>query len=198
ARHPVAGFDLVFSMIKSGKVVWALGGPRIRRIVEEIHENAMRGALAYGEREAGFTWVGANGIAFTKVSGFVATAFQHRDSRAGDPDLHTHVAVSNQVRAEDGVWRTIDSRQLHKVAVSMSETYNTLVERGFTERLGVAWTEVNHGPGKRPVREIDGVPVEWVRGFSRRRTQVEVGYEQLVAEYLRQHGHTPPRSVQYE
>jgi conjugative relaxase-like TrwC/TraI family protein len=198
ARQPVAGFDLVFSMIKSGKLLWALGGPRIRRIVEEIDEYAWRTALAYGEREAGFTRVGANGVAFAQVSGFVATAFQHRDSRAGDPDLHTHVAVSNRVLAGDGIWRTIDSRQLHKIAVSMSELYNTLVEQGFTERLGVRFVDIPQGAGKRPIREIEGLPSEWIRGFSRRRTQVEANYDQLVADYVAQHGHTPPRSVQYK
>lgn len=198
ARQPVAGFDLVFSMIKSAKILWALGGQRIRRIVERIHDWAWRMALAYGEREAGFTRVGANGIAFKKVFGWVATAFMHRDSRAGDPDLHTHVAISNRVLADDGVWRTIDSRQLHKIAVSMSEMYNTLVEWGLTEELGVGWDEVDQGPGKRPIREIAGIPVEWIRGFSQRRTQVEAGYERLVADYVRQHGHPPPRSVQYD
>lgn len=198
ARQPVAGFDLVFSMIKSGKVLWGLGGPEIRRIVEDIHDHAWRTALTYGEREAGYTRVGANGVAFARVSGFVATAFQHWDSRAGDPDLHTHVAVSNRVLAADRIWRTIDSRQLHKIAVSMSELYNTLVEQGFTERLGVRFIDIPQGAGKRPIREIEGVPAEWIRGFSRRRTQVEANYDQLVAEYVARHGHTPPRSVQYK
>lgn len=198
ARQPVAGFDLTFSPVKSVSVLWALGGPEIRQIVEEVHEQAWKAALAYGEREASDTRVGHNGIAFAATSGFVATAFAHRDSRAGDPDLHTHVAVSNRVLAGDGRWRTIDSRQLHKVAVSMSETYNTLVEHGLIERLGVRWTDVEQGVGKRPVREIDGIPTEWIRGFSRRRTQVEAGYEQLVADYVRRHGHAPPRSVQYQ
>jgi hypothetical protein len=32
----------------------------------------------------------------------VAAAFTHRDSRAGDPDLHTHVAVANKVQTLDG------------------------------------------------------------------------------------------------
>ncbi|UVS80586.1 MobF family relaxase [Actinokineospora sp. UTMC 2448] len=196
APQPVAGFDLVFSPVKSVSVLWGLSGHEIRAIVEQVHEDAWRAALAYGEREAAFTRVGAGGIAFVPTSGFVATAFQHRDSRAGDPDLHTHVAVSNRVLAADGRWRTIDSKQLHKVAVSMSETYNALVEQGLVERLGVRFVDVERGPGKRPVREIAGIPEQWIRGFSRRREQVEIGYEALVRDYVRRHGHTPPRSVQ--
>jgi site-specific recombinase XerD len=40
--------------------------------------------LAFIEKHALFT---------RTVRGLVAAAFTHRDSRAGDPDLHTHVAV---------------------------------------------------------------------------------------------------------
>ncbi|WP_158073555.1 MobF family relaxase [Actinophytocola xanthii] len=197
ARQPVSGFDLVFSPQKSVSVLWALGGHEIRRVVEEVHEHAWRAALTYGEREAAFTRLGAAGIAFAPTSGFVATAFQHRDSRAGDPDLHTHVAVANRVLAADGKWRTLDSRQVHKVAVSMSETYNSVVEQGLIDRLGVRFVEMPAGMGKRPVREVDGVPVEWLTGFSRRRSQVETHYDRLVAEYVRDHGHSPPRTVQH-
>ncbi|MGW5049718.1 MobF family relaxase [Actinokineospora sp. NPDC004072] len=196
APQPVAGFDLVFSPVKSVSLLWGLGGHDVRRIVEQVHEDAWRAALAYGEREAAFTRVGAGGVAFVPTRGFVAAAFQHRDSRAGDPDLHTHVAVSNRVLAEDGRWRTIDSRQLHKVAVSMSETYNALVEQGLTDCLGVRFVDVERGQGKRPVREVAGVPQVWIRGFSRRRQQVETGYEALVRDYVRRHGRTPPRTVQ--
>jgi hypothetical protein len=41
---------------------------------------------------------GTNGVRQVDVTGLVATAFTHRDSRAGDPDLHTHVAVANKVQ----------------------------------------------------------------------------------------------------
>ena len=42
--------------------------------------------------------------------GLIAAAFTHRDSRAGDPDLHTHVAISNKVQALDGKWLALDGR----------------------------------------------------------------------------------------
>jgi TrwC relaxase len=54
----------------------------------------------------------------------VATAFTHRDSRAGDPDLHTHVAVANKVQTLDGRWLSIDGRVLFKANVAASETYD--------------------------------------------------------------------------
>jgi conjugative relaxase-like TrwC/TraI family protein len=198
AKQPVAGYDLVFSPVKSVSVLWALGGHEVRRAVEEVHERAWQAALAYGEREAAFTRTGPGGISQVATSGFVAAAFQHRDSRAGDPDLHTHVAVANRVLAADGTWRTVDGQQLFRVAVSMSETYNSLIEQGLTQRLGVSFTDVPRPDGKRAVREIDGIPTEWNTGFSRRRAQVETQYEQLVRDYVTAHGHTPSRSVQLQ
>jgi conjugative relaxase-like TrwC/TraI family protein len=198
ARHAVAGFDLVFSPVKSVSLLWALGGHEIRTVVEEIHEAAWRRALAYGEQVAAFTRVGAGGIAQVPSHGLVAVAFVHRDSRAGDPDLHTHVTVANRVLGEDGRWRTLDSKQLHAAAVSMSEVYNSSIEQGITDRFGAEFVEVSKGPGKRAVREIAGMPMEWIRGFSRRRTQVEAGYDELVRDYVRRHGHTPPRTVQIQ
>jgi conjugative relaxase-like TrwC/TraI family protein len=198
ARQPVAGFDLVFTPVKSAAVLWGLGGHQDRQVIEDVHDQAWRAALAYGEREAGFTRIGKGGVAQIDVTGWIATAFQHRDSRAGDPDLHTHLAVANRVRGVDGQWRTLDSQQVHRIAVSMSEVYNSGIEQGLTERLGVDWVEVSHGAGKRAVREIAGVPTELIQGFSQRRSQVEAGYDKLVADYVARYGHTPPRSVQMQ
>jgi conjugative relaxase-like TrwC/TraI family protein len=196
ARHAVAGFDLVFSPVKSVSLLWALGGHEIRQVIEEIHEEAWQRALTYGEQVAAFTRVGAGGIAQVPSSGFIATAFVHRDSRAGDPDLHTHVTVANRVQGTDGKWRTLDSKQLHAAAVSMSEVYNSMVEQRMVERLGAQFVDVPKGPGKRAVRELVGMPMEWIRGFSRRRAQVEAGYDELVRDYVRRYGYTPPRTVQ--
>lgn len=48
-------------------------------------------------------------VAQVEVTGLIATAFDHFDSRAGDPQLHTHVVVSNKVRSVfDGKWRSLE------------------------------------------------------------------------------------------
>ena len=90
--------------------------------------------------------------------GWWRPAFVHRDSRAGDPDLHTHVAVANKVQTLDGRWLSIDGRVLFKATVTASETYNTALEAHLSTRLGVVFAErPNPDPRKRPVREIVGV-----------------------------------------
>ncbi|XVV02673.1 MobF family relaxase [Actinosynnema sp. CA-248983] len=197
ARQPVSGFDLVFSQpTKTADIVWALGDHRVRTALEHAHHDAVRTAIAYLESEAAFSRTGKAGIAQIETTGLVATAFVHRESRAGDPNLHTHVAVANTVHCADGRWRTLDSRQLHHVAVSASEVYNAAWERGVTRRLDVRFETRPRGPGKRPVRDIAGIPEEWITGFSQRRSQVEHVYNQLVAQYVRAHGTSPPRTVQ--
>ncbi|WP_433264920.1 MobF family relaxase [Actinosynnema sp. CS-041913] len=197
ARQPVSGFDLVFSQpTKTGDILWALGDHRVRTALEHAHHEAVHTAIAYLEQEAAFSRTGKAGIAHVDTTGLIATAFTHRESRAGDPNLHTHVAVANTALGTDGRWRTLDSRQLHTVAVSASEVYNAAWERGVSRRLDVHWELARRGPGKRPVREIAGLPDEWIVGFAQRRTQVENIYDTLIARYVRQYGVTPPRTVQ--
>ena len=72
---------------------------------------------------------GRKGSARSTCPGLVAAAFTHRDSRAGDPDLHTHVAVANKVQTLGGRWLSIDGRVLFKATLPASETYNTALEQ---------------------------------------------------------------------
>lgn len=75
-----------------------LGGRPSRGFAtDQAHDAAVADALAYMEREAPFTREGTDGARQVETRGVIATAFRHRDSRAGNPDLHTHVAVANKV-----------------------------------------------------------------------------------------------------
>ena len=62
------------------------------------HESAVADALGYLERVAANGRRGAGGAMSIQGSGFVAAAFRHRTSRAGDPQLHTHVLIANLVQ----------------------------------------------------------------------------------------------------
>ena len=196
-RQPVAGVDLVFTPVKSVSVLWALGDERVRGQVEQAHEAAWRRAFAYVEQHAALTRTGAAGIAQVDTRGLVAAAFDHPDSRTGDPNLHTHVAVSAKVQGLDGKWRALDLRVLHAMAVSASETYNTGIEDELRARLGVEFAPRESGRGRLPVREIDGIPQALLTAFSSRRKQIEKGYQAALGDYRQTHGHDAPRHVQY-
>jgi hypothetical protein len=110
----VAGFDLTFSPVKSVSTLWAVADPYLAAQIERAHQAAVQDALSFIERHALFTRQGRNGLRQINVTGLVAAAFTHRDSRAGDPDLHTHVAVANKVQTLGGRWLSIDGRVLFK------------------------------------------------------------------------------------
>jgi hypothetical protein len=70
--------------------------------------------LAYAERTMVHSRSGTNGIVQEDITGIVAVAFSHWDSRAGAPHLHDHMAVWNRAKSvSDGRWRTL-SRGLFK------------------------------------------------------------------------------------
>jgi conjugative relaxase-like TrwC/TraI family protein len=203
-RRPVAGYDLVFTPVKSASLLWALGDAGTREAVEAAHHEAAAQTLGWLERETAFTRTGSDGEAQIDTRGFIAACFDHRDSRAGDPDLHTHVAISNKVRAlhdhPDGTprWLALDARPLHAAAVAASERYNTRFEDALARRLGVRFVERADTlrPDKRSIREIAGVPDQLIRHFSKRRGAIEDRYRELAADYRTSHGHEPPRTAQ--
>jgi len=195
-RQPVAGYDLVFTPAKSVSTLWALADEEVRSEVAAAHEAAWRGAFEWVEQEAGLTRVGAGGAAQIDTRGLVAAAFDHADSRTGDPNLHTHVAVSNKVQGSDGKWRALDARVLHSLGVAASERYNTLIEEELRSRLGVRFVDEDRGRGKQPVREIEGIDAGVRAAFSSRRAAIEEVYAELTERYRAEHGHEPPKAVQ--
>jgi hypothetical protein len=152
----------------------------------------VKDALGFIERHALFTRQGRNGVRQVNVTGLVAAAFTHRDSRAGDPDLHTHVAVANKVQTVDGGWRSIDGRVLFKATVAASETYNTALEHHLRDRLGVRFADrPDTDPAKRPLREIVGVDPALNQRWSSRRALIKDRQRELAARFQRDHGRPP-------
>ena len=100
----VAGYDLTFSPVKSVSTLWAVADPAVAAVIERP-QAAVQDALALIEDHALFTRIGPQGIRQVDVRGLVGAAFTHRDTRAGDPDLHTHVAVANKVQENNGYAR---------------------------------------------------------------------------------------------
>ena len=166
--------------------------PAVAAAIERAHQQAVRDALRRRDH-ALFTRTGAKGVRQVNVRGLVAAAFTHRDSRAGDPDLHTHVAVVNKVQAKDsGAWLAIDGRVLFKASVAASETYNTRLEHHLRTTLGVRFAaRPNPDARKRPVREIVGVDPVLNERWSSRRASIETRRSQLATAFQATHGRPP-------
>ncbi|MBK8460765.1 MAG: relaxase domain-containing protein, partial [Micropruina sp.] len=199
ARHSrprtnaVAGYDLTFSPVKSVSTLWAVAPPHVAAAIERCHQMAVADALTYLEDNALFTREGSNGVRQVQTRGLVAAAFTHRDSRAGDPDLHTHLAVANKVQTRrDGRWLAIDGRLIFKANVAASETYNTRLEHYLGTALGVRFqARPTEDPRTRPVREIVGVDPALNRVWSSRRESIQARRAVLAQQFQATHGRPP-------
>jgi conjugative relaxase-like TrwC/TraI family protein len=174
----VRGWDLTFSAPKSLSVLWALGGGEVGMVARECHDAAVATALSYLEEHAAFSRQGKAGIRQVDTEGLLGAAFVHRTSRAGDPQLHTHVLVSGRVRCEDGVWRALDSRALHRELKPGGTIYHAALRAESETRLGVVWGPVD----RNGQADIIGVPEGLVTHYSKRRRSLEVVAKAKVAE----------------
>ena len=195
-RHPVAGYDLTFSIPKSASVLWGVADAGTQAIIADAHHAAVAETIDFLEREVIATRGGARGpqggVAQLDVTGVIATAFDHYDSRANDPHLHTHVVISNRVKAtRDGHWRTIDGAPLHAWTVAASELHEAIFSDHLTLALGVDWERRPRGRDRNPAWEITGVPQSLVEQFSSRSRDIDTETDRLIEDYVANHGRRP-------
>jgi conjugative relaxase-like TrwC/TraI family protein len=180
ARHPqtgellravggtsVQGFDLTFSAPKSVSVIFAAGDENLRAAVVRSHERAVRDALGYLEREAVQVRRGKAGARKEHSGGLIAGAYRHRTSRAGDPQLHTHVVAANLAQGGDGRWTALHAAPLYTHAKTAGYLYQAALRDQLTHELGVQWGSVVKGAS-----EIQGMPREVLEHFSQRRAEI--------------------------
>ena len=195
ATTAVAGYDLTFTPVKSVSTLWAIAPPPIARTIEDCHHQAVAETLEFLEEHAAFSRMGAHGVAQVNTTGLIAAAFDHRDSRAGDPNLHTHLVISNKVQAigADGIprWLALDGSRCTRPKSSASEFYNTRNEALLIAKLRARFAEVPTKPGRRPVREIVGIPAELNEKFSSRSGAIEHRVGQLAKQFQVAHGREP-------
>ncbi|MHB1447103.1 MAG: MobF family relaxase [Acidimicrobiales bacterium] len=180
-RRP--GFDLTFSAPKGASLLALMGPEVVRAQAVAAHRDAVAQALGYLERHAAWLRRGAGGSQHLRASGLVAAAFLHRSSRAGEPQLHTHVLVANLGRAADGRWSSLFGRVLYREARTAGFLYQAALRVNLTRDLGLHWQPVVRG-----LAEPAGVESAVLRAFSSRRVQIE--------EAMEEHGSSSARSAQ--
>jgi hypothetical protein len=106
-----------------------------------------------------------------------AVGFDHRTSREGDPLLHTHLVIANRVQGPDGRWTALDGRDVYRHRLAADAIYRASYQRELIRTPGVEWTAADaHGN-----RELQGMPEDLVRGFSKRTGQIDLEVERLKA-----------------
>ncbi len=172
----IRGFDLTFSAPKSVSVLWAAGNDEIARQVQSALDVATADALTWLEREACVVRRGKGGVFEFKGGGFVGVAFRHRTSRAQDPQLHTHVVVSNMAQGPDDRWTALRGALLYRHARTAGFVFQAVLREELSQRLGVEWID-SSTPG---VREVAGVPDSLCDEFSTRRKAIEAAMARLA------------------
>jgi conjugative relaxase-like TrwC/TraI family protein len=163
----VAGLDLTFRAPKSVSILFGVADEAISAQIRDGHEAAVAEALAYLEREACIVRRGRAGRIQLPAGGFVAAAFRHRASRAGDPLLHTHVVAANIAQGPDGRWTALFGRALYAHAKTAGYLYQAVLRDELTRRLGLEWRPVEHG-----VADLQGVRRSTILHFSQRRSEI--------------------------
>jgi conjugative relaxase-like TrwC/TraI family protein len=195
-RQAVAGFDLTFSVPKSVSVVWGVADAATQERIVQAHHDAVADVLDYFEREIAATRTGVSdrdgAVAQVDVAGVAAVSYDHYDSRAGDPQLHTHLVVSNKVLTVwDQRWRSLDSRPVHASVTALSAQYNAVLADRLGRDLGVDWELRERGADRNPQWEISGVGDGVLTEFSSRSREIELEKDRLIAAYRAAHGRMP-------
>ncbi|MDR1186857.1 MAG: relaxase domain-containing protein, partial [Bifidobacteriaceae bacterium] len=198
SRRAVAGYDFTFSVPKSVSVLWGVADAGLQELIVRAHHQAVGEVLGFMEREVVVTRVAGSTrdgpVAQAPVEGVLAAVFDHWDSRAGDPQLHTHCVLANRVRTvADGLWRAVDGRPVFAATVALSELYNAVLADQLSRVVGVGWEARDRGRDRSPAWEIQGVGEELVREFSSRSADIAEETARLAARYRADHGREPSR-----
>jgi conjugative relaxase-like TrwC/TraI family protein len=178
--EPVLGYDVRFSAPKSVSLLYALGDEEIRTRLLAVYDEAVGQGLAHLESQACLVARGDGGARIERGEGFVAMAFRHRMSRAGDPALHTHVLVSNMTRSSvDGRWLTLASPKgrspLWTHGKSAGVVFQASLRAGILREFGMEFEAVRHG-----YADLRGFSREMIEAFSTRSRE--------IGKWLEQHG----------
>jgi len=156
-----AGNDYTFSAPKSVSVAFAAGVEGIK----EAHDKAVQAVAQHLEQHYSQARTPEG---FVNGS-MVAAKFDHSTSRALDPQLHSHLFVTNMTQTADGRWRANEPLNIYRDQKGLGELYrqelaNQLQEMGFQ----LTWTD----RGSLQF-EITGIDKNVSEAFSQRREAVE-------------------------
>jgi conjugative relaxase-like TrwC/TraI family protein len=168
----VQAFDHCFSSPKSVSLLAAGGGDQVRQQVADARTDALQAAIGYLEQHGAGVRREHNGTdRHQAVGGLVAVAFEHRLSRSGDPQYHTHVLVQNAAQGPDGRWTALDSDRLYAHLMAADHLYLAAERAALTQRLAVRWRPVDERSGAAEIQGLDDRTL--IERFSKRSEQID-------------------------
>jgi conjugative relaxase-like TrwC/TraI family protein len=207
-RKNVAFLDATFSVQKSVTVLHAAfeaqevkarkaGGHEAadawaahRQAVEDAIWAGNNAALDYLAEHAGYSRAGHHGGAagrFVDAHDWTVASFLQHTSRSNDPQLHIHNAILNRVLGADRVWRTLDSRAIHKFRAAAAAVGERVLQEHLARTLGLQLAMRPDGKS----REILGIRQQVLDLFSSRRRAITRKTAEYVAAFEDKHGRAP-------
>ena len=215
-RNRVPFYDYTFSAPKSVSVLWAsllqaaaeaaaegreAEAERLAEQAEQIRGAVKRAndrMIAEAERRAAYVRTGhhsATSGQWRDASGFIAASFPQHTNREGDPQLHVHNAIANRAQRADGAdekWRALHGQPLFKEKLGLGALGDRFLAQEL-EQLG--WRTVRRPDGN--ALEVGGISEEAADVYSNRAKELRDRYEELKAEYVRDHGHAPAKRAMW-
>lgn len=198
-QHNRSFFDLTFSLPKSYSLLYvallAAGRDEDAQKLLDAQHYAIDQAMRVVMEEAGFSRKGHHGRVvagyasgeFVGAHNWVYSFFDHRTSRCGDPQLHTHVLVNAKVLCDDGAWRTLDSRAMFKASRSIGALHERYMAQETSRTLGVCHRPRVDGYGW----EVEGITQEEIDLYSSRRRAITPHAERLTGMFREKFGREP-------
>lgn len=187
-RRSRGAFDVTYSVPKSVSAAWALADPEVRKQIEAAFDLSADAAVAYLQRHAIASRSGMSGVNSIAVpNGATVARYDHWCSRAGDPQMHAHMLFANRVLCEDGKWRTLDSRLLHKYLAPASVHAAAVLRAEISLRLGWEWDAV----GENLHAEIAGTSPQLTDLWSKRSKAIARDANRSITAFEENMGREP-------
>ena len=175
SKNRSPGLDITLNADKSVSALWALAPPELRAKIERAQEDAARQAIELTiARYCATTRHGVNGREVVPAD-IVGALWQHGESRAGDPHLHTHCTLLNLARShKDGKFRTLYQRPIFQWVKAVGAVYGSRLAWLLQERLGIRMERY----GDTGIR-VAGMPKALEERWSKRQDEMKTAAEDL-------------------
>lgn len=166
------GYDLTFSAPKSVSILAVITK---NPIILEAHRTAIDETLKYIEEHYGATRLKIDGqVQIEKTHNLLAVKFEHTDSRALDPNLHTHTVTMNATKRENGQWRTLYFDEIYENKMLFGAIYRGLLAQKLMKG-GFEITQMD----QTGLFELKGFPQALIKQMSKRRAQIVTELDNL-------------------
>lgn len=156
-----AGWDMTVSAPKSVSLEILVHD---KKDVDKAHAAAVRAVVEYLEKHAVTARINGQ---FVKTGNMTCAAYEHVSSRAGDPQRHTHLLISNVTFDANGIARSVSNEQMLRYRRAADSVYQSVLSHEL-QKLGYS---VRHDKGGSV--EIADYTKEQLQEFSARSAEIE-------------------------